>query len=46
MVSYTVVRDTEYPDKWRVFRNGVAIGSPGTYDECESYLDLLERGEE
>ena len=45
MEVYTVERDQENPSLWRVYENGIAIGTAGSYGDCEAYLDLLENGE-
>lgn len=46
MPQYTIQADEEYPQLWRAYREGIAIGTAGTYQEIEQYLDLLEQGEE
>lgn len=45
MPNYTVERDNEHPSLWRVYEDGVAIGTAGSYQDCEDYLDLIENGE-
>lgn len=46
MTQFTIQIDTEYPSLYRAFQDGIPIGTAGTYQEIEDYLDLIENGEE
>lgn len=45
MPTFTVERDKDYPSLCRVYEDGIAIGTAGTYDECDAYVDLIKQGE-